>query len=233
MAGRETRATAKQTTNRARADSKTNNSVESNQSTKSKVGSVTSNGGPRAAAALLSLGQDLTTTSGEAAALVSGEPSTVPERVQNPLESVSDIPTMPQIGQKKRKRSKSKDEEENKPNLPDFSHWLPRGEEVGNWDVLCGRGGECNERKSYRVSIFLFSLYCSDAFFSILCSQCSILESFQANPTTTLGTRNIESIFVKEKTTTERLMSSNENKKQILCERLCNTSKIVGGVSSM
>lgn len=27
---------------------------------------------------------------------------------------------------------------------PDFWFWLPEGQEIGDWDVLCGRGGESN-----------------------------------------------------------------------------------------
>ena len=140
MAGRETRASAKKSTHRVGVDSTSNNSMSSNQSTTSKAGSDTSNGGPRVAAALLSLGQDL--TNGEVSALVPREPSAGPERVQNPLENVTDIPMIHQVGQKKRKRSEFKDEEEDNGNPPDFWHWLPPGEKVGNWDVLCGRGGE-------------------------------------------------------------------------------------------
>eukprot|EP00537_Pseudo-nitzschia_pungens_P005472 CAMPEP_0172362618 /NCGR_PEP_ID=MMETSP1060-20121228/6197_1 /TAXON_ID=37318 /ORGANISM="Pseudo-nitzschia pungens, Strain cf. cingulata" /LENGTH=522 /DNA_ID=CAMNT_0013085169 /DNA_START=374 /DNA_END=1942 /DNA_ORIENTATION=+ len=39
---------------------------------------------------------------------------------------------------------------------PDFFHWLLPGETVGNWDVLCGRGGESNNfigNKRYRKLI--------------------------------------------------------------------------------
>mmetsp|Transcript_7000 Transcript_7000/g.14429 ORF Transcript_7000/g.14429 Transcript_7000/m.14429 type:complete len:302 (+) Transcript_7000:161-1066(+) len=154
MAGRETRASAKKSTHRVGVDSTSNNSMSSNQSTTFKAGSDMSNGGPRVAAALLSLGQDL--TNGEVSALVPREPSAGPERVQNPLETVTDIPMIHQVGQKKRKRSEFKDEEEDNGNPPDFWHWLPPGEKVGNWDVLCGRGGESNHyigNKKYRKYI--------------------------------------------------------------------------------
>lgn len=36
---------------------------------------------------------------------------------------------------------------------PDFSHWMNPGEDIGDWDVLCGRGGESNNHvgnKRYR-----------------------------------------------------------------------------------
>eukprot|EP00934_Nitzschia_sp_Nitz4_P007780 Nitzschia sp. Nitz4//scaffold6_size259037//200548//201864//NITZ4_001107-RA/size259037-processed-gene-0.89-mRNA-1//-1//CDS//3329556992//7770//frame0 len=36
---------------------------------------------------------------------------------------------------------------------PDFWYWLPSGETIGDWDVLCGRGGESNNfigNKKYR-----------------------------------------------------------------------------------
>ena len=141
--------------------------------TKLLVEKDTSNGGPKVAAALLSLGQDL--TNGEAAdvsvaaVLVPppGRPSTDNQRdhLENPLELVvtSDIPMLPiDIGteadkttgepiaiktkenanQKKRKHSNPKANKNDSGNPPDFWHWLPVGENVRNWDVLCGRGGE-------------------------------------------------------------------------------------------
>jgi hypothetical protein len=136
--------------------------------TNSLVEGDTSNGGPKVAVALLSLGQDL--TKGEAAAVASaaalvsrpGRPrkGDLQDQSQNPLELVetSEIPMLAidigKVGQtaamnadndaksKKRKRSKSKGNKNVDGNPPDFWHWLSPGDNIGNWDVLCGRGGE-------------------------------------------------------------------------------------------
>jgi len=155
MAGKK-RATAKQTVNRVKKASANKILVTPNDSTTSRVeGGDASNGGPRLAAALLSLGQDL--TQGEAATAL-GESSTNAVPVQNPLEimatsKISMTPLDAKAGPKKRKRRKSHAEKQDDGNPTDFWHWLPPGDNVGNWDVLCGRGGESNHfigNKKYR-----------------------------------------------------------------------------------
>jgi hypothetical protein len=175
-------ASAKQTTNAnanrvvaamdtsAKMTSATSISTSTASSTKLLVEGDTSNGGPKAAAALLSLGQDL--TKGDTAVLASAAALVVP-RAQlnnNPMELVAtrDIPMLPiDIGTKsdrtgavaiattmntntnnsdankmKRKRNESKATKNNLGNPPDLLLWLSPGEKIGNWDVLCGRGGE-------------------------------------------------------------------------------------------
>jgi hypothetical protein len=151
-------------------------SISTTASTKLLVEGDTSNGGPKAAAALLSLGQDLTkgdaAVLASAAALVPHRPNRsimgqVQDQLNNSLELVatSDIPMLPiDIGTKadrtgetatitintnnndankmKRKLSESKANKNYLGNPPDFLHWLSPGEQIGNWDVLCGRGGE-------------------------------------------------------------------------------------------
>lgn len=174
-------ASAKQTTNANRvvaavdASAKMTSATSKSTSTASAssrkllIEGDTSNGGPKAAAALLSLGQDL--TKGDTAVLASAAALVVPraESNNNPLELVatSDIPMLPiDIGTKadrtgaiatatmntntinndankmKRKRSESKASKNDLGNPPDFLLWLSPGEKIGNWDVLCGRGGE-------------------------------------------------------------------------------------------
>ena len=87
------------------------------------------------------------------------------QHVQNALELVatSDIPMLPtDIGtkingatpainndantntntNKKRKLNNPKTNKNENGDPPDFWHWLSPGEQVGNWDVLCGRGGK-------------------------------------------------------------------------------------------
>jgi hypothetical protein len=57
---------------------------------------------------------------------------------------------------KKRPKLEEGDEPENRSGLQtpqDFWYWLPAGEVIGDWDVLCGRGGESNNfvgNKKYR-----------------------------------------------------------------------------------
>ena len=145
-------------------------------------------GGPKAAVALLSLGQDLANgdEAADAAVATVRVPPPVSSRpimeeeeqqrghLENPLELVatSDIPMLPiDIGTKvdrtvtvvdrnavpttmnpredanKKMHPDSKTISNERGNPPDFWHWLPVGENVGNWDVLCGRGGEFCESK--------------------------------------------------------------------------------------
>jgi len=130
-----------------------------------------SNGGPKVAAALLSLGQDLTT--GEDAIIASvaplaPSPYQQQPRIKNPLNPMT-ICGMPMVptdsainvdgatrtatvdircpanainNEQKNKKRKSKENDGSNP--PYFLYWLSPGESVGNWDVLCGRGGESN-----------------------------------------------------------------------------------------
>ena len=158
-----------------------------------------SNGGPKVAAALLSLGQDLTkgqaatVAVASAAALVPGagpgeDQQQQQQNVQNPspleLVATSEIPMLPtDIGtkangtatttainndtnknsnnntntSKKRKLNKPKANKNDSGNPPDLLHWLSSGELVGDWDVLCGRGGKrTNKAKRIRCRFVLF-----------------------------------------------------------------------------
>uniref|UniRef100_A0A7S4AL70 DUF6824 domain-containing protein n=1 Tax=Pseudo-nitzschia australis TaxID=44445 RepID=A0A7S4AL70_9STRA len=178
------------------------------------------NGGPKAAAALLSLGQDLTKGTGAIAAAAALVPASCrmgtdqqqqqqqqqhhqqvsqPSQAVKALELVATraIPmlSIDNIGttklsetattiaginsnvinkntysdanasnaKNKRRRSNCSPNVVNQNNQqqqggvsagpPDFWHWLSPGEHVGNWDVICGRGGESNHfigNKRYR-----------------------------------------------------------------------------------
>ena len=180
----------------------------------------TSNGGPKVAAALLSLGQDL--TKGEAAVVAStaalvlrpGRSSTGQQQDQlyDPLELVatSNIPMLPidigtkvgrisetakvtadndtNLNQKKRKRSKSKGTTHDDGDPPDFLQWLSSEENIGNWDVLCGRGGELINGAEF-LSLFFVArssqLVCSFVFYALqntcLCNYCLVSKRNYAN----------------------------------------------------
>jgi hypothetical protein len=91
--------------------------------------------------ALLSLGRDLRGSSGGG----DGRPQVVPI-----------LPMMPSNDHRKKRQKMggAMDMPGNEKSLlPDFWYWLPPDDKVGEWDVLCGRGGESNNyigNKKYR-----------------------------------------------------------------------------------
>jgi hypothetical protein len=96
--------------------------------------------------ALLSLGRDLRSEKAVAAA----------EQAKNSNAPIPILPTMESKGPPK-KRQKIGEHPVNGQGgyqyPPDFWYWLPPGEITGDWDVLCGRGGESNNfvgNKKYR-----------------------------------------------------------------------------------
>jgi len=111
--------------------------------------------------ALLSLAggqQDLTTTTGNnevAVVLVStAEVAATATATAEPVIGGTDNNDMQAAKTKKRKLNNDKNKTNNSNgDPPDFSHWMNPGEDIGDWDVLCGRGGESNNHvgnKRYR-----------------------------------------------------------------------------------
>jgi hypothetical protein len=95
--------------------------------------------------ALLSLGRDLRHQEGVDDEGAQGDSSSMPFILPDSNDQ-----------RKKRPKIEEGDEPENRAGLQapqDFWYWLPAGEVIGDWDVLCGRGGESNNfvgNKKYR-----------------------------------------------------------------------------------
>ncbi|KAG7338602.1 hypothetical protein IV203_029776 [Nitzschia inconspicua] len=96
--------------------------------------------------ALLSLGNDLSNSGEEE--LVDGPPAAVGEGAKNRKleEGTSTTPAAAGTAETSNGQGTPKD----------FWYWLPENQSVGDWDVLCGRGGESNNyvgNKKYRIVI--------------------------------------------------------------------------------
>mmetsp|Transcript_9642 Transcript_9642/g.11118 ORF Transcript_9642/g.11118 Transcript_9642/m.11118 type:complete len:386 (-) Transcript_9642:194-1351(-) len=104
---------------------------------------------------LLSLGQDLTQFCETVSIKVPNTTSTVEvsgdiSMLANEVESKTNN-GLTQVRTKKRKLNNPDTNFNSEP--PDFWHYLNPGEVIGDWDVLCGRGGESNNHvgnKKYR-----------------------------------------------------------------------------------
>lgn len=104
--------------------------------------------------ALLSLGRDLENgepeKNGEDALTPAGNGTASPDRQLQMLPSADNLGPPPK---KRQKQEKGKSNAGGYEYPPDFWYWLPTGESIGDWDVLCGRGGESNNfigNKKYR-----------------------------------------------------------------------------------
>ncbi|OEU16308.1 hypothetical protein FRACYDRAFT_238901 [Fragilariopsis cylindrus CCMP1102] len=111
--------------------------------------------------ALLSLAggqQDLTTTGNNEVAVVLAEvaatATATATTTAEPVIGGTDNNDIQAAKTKKRKLNNDKNQTNNSNgDPPDFSHWMNPGEDIGDWDVLCGRGGESNNHvgnKRYR-----------------------------------------------------------------------------------
>lgn len=112
--------------------------------------------------ALLSLGRDL--QGGEL------DGATIDPTATSPKRAPESIPpdVLPSKATKKRQRKNDAETPPHKPSVeptqpsttyqqpPDFWYWLSASETVGEWDVLCGRGGESNNfigNRKYRKMV--------------------------------------------------------------------------------